>query len=59
MAPEHWMHVGDTGVDMKTARRSGMFPVGALWGFRGAEELIQSGAEILVRTPRSFQRLFH
>jgi phosphoglycolate phosphatase len=28
-----------------------MFPVGALWGFRTAEELKDTGAEVLVAHP--------
>ncbi|MCK7482928.1 MAG: HAD family hydrolase [Candidatus Moduliflexus flocculans] len=31
--------VGDTNVDMTTARAAGMLAVGALWGFRTADEL--------------------
>jgi hypothetical protein len=30
-----------------------MFPLGALWGFRGAEELIAAGAKLLVNEPAS------
>jgi phosphoglycolate phosphatase len=34
-----------------------MFPVGALWGFRTAEELKQSGALALVANPREVLEL--
>jgi hypothetical protein len=30
-----------------------MFPVGALWGFRRAEEMIAAGAELLASQPAS------
>lgn len=43
--------VGDSGVDMETARRSGMHGIGVLWGFRGADELRAAGARALVRHP--------
>ena len=43
--------MGDTGIDMQTAQAAGMFPIGALWGFRTAEELISSGAHLLMRHP--------
>lgn len=43
--------MGDTAIDMQTARAAGMFPIGALWGFRTAEELISSGARLLMRHP--------
>ena len=45
------VYLGDTGVDMKAAVAAGMFPVGALWGFRDAEELERSGARVLIRRP--------
>jgi phosphoglycolate phosphatase len=43
--------VGDTSVDMKTAAAAGMFAVGALWGFRTAEELLANGAAALIASP--------
>ena len=48
---KNFLYLGDTGTDMKTAREAGMFPVGALWGFRTAEELKDTGAEVLVAHP--------
>jgi len=48
---DKFLYLGDTGTDMKTARGAGMFPVGALWGFRTAEELKDTGAEVLVAHP--------
>jgi phosphoglycolate phosphatase len=50
--PDEFLYLGDTGTDMKAANSSGMFPVGALWGFRTAEELTASGAEVLVNHPK-------
>ncbi|MDH4198566.1 MAG: HAD family hydrolase, partial [Candidatus Aminicenantes bacterium] len=38
VTPESVIFLGDTNVDMKTAVAAGMFPVGALWGFRSSEE---------------------
>ncbi|MCK6628329.1 MAG: HAD family hydrolase [Anaerolineae bacterium] len=49
--PAHFLYLGDTAIDMQTARAAGMFPVGALWGFRSAEELEESGAEVLLEEP--------
>jgi phosphoglycolate phosphatase len=51
VAPREVLYLGDTGVDMKAARNAGMFPVGALWGFRDADELTRSGAQLLIRRP--------
>ncbi|MGA2378354.1 MAG: HAD family hydrolase [Spirochaetia bacterium] len=50
--PEAFLYLGDTNTDMKTAVAAGMFPVGVLWGFRTAEELVSSGAKVLVSDPR-------
>ena len=51
VAPEACAFVGDTNVDMGTARAAGMFAVGALWGFRTPEELRSSGAAVLIAAP--------
>jgi len=51
IAPEAFLYLGDSGVDMKTARAASMFPVGVLWGFREADELEQSGAQVLISHP--------
>ncbi len=48
---EKIVYLGDTNTDMQTAVAAGMFPVGALWGFRSAEELRASGAQALVAQP--------
>jgi phosphoglycolate phosphatase len=51
LAPAEIVFLGDSRTDMETARAAGMFPVGALWGFRSAEELLRSGARYLIRRP--------
>jgi len=51
MSPDELIYVGDTATDMATAIAAGMYPVGALWGFRTAEELTQSGAKKLIKEP--------
>jgi phosphoglycolate phosphatase len=50
--PSRFLYVGDTAVDMQTARAAGMFPVGVLWGFRPREELAESGAQALIAHPK-------
>ncbi len=49
--PEQFAYVGDTNTDMKTAQAAGMYAVGALWGFREAAELTESGAQTLLAHP--------
>lgn len=51
VAPADWLYLGDTATDMRTAVAAGMYPVGALWGFRPAEELLESGALALLHSP--------
>jgi len=51
IAPREILYVGDTDTDMQTAVAAEMIPVGVLWGFRGKEELIASGARYLLEAP--------
>ncbi|MDE7241699.1 HAD family hydrolase [Desulfovibrio sp.] len=50
-------YVGDSDVDMLTARNAGMIPVGAAWGFRGAAELRAAGARLLAGRPAELPEL--
>ncbi len=49
--PSRFLYLGDSAVDMETAVRAGMFPVGALWGFRPLEELWEHGAQAVIHGP--------
>ena len=51
LPPERFLYIGDSGVDMKTARRAGMWPVGATWGYRARAELAEAGAVFLIDSP--------
>ena len=51
IAEKNWIYLGDTDIDMLTAKRAGMLPAGVLWGFREADELMQNGAKILLYSP--------
>ncbi|MDE8099288.1 HAD family hydrolase [Erysipelothrix rhusiopathiae] len=42
--------VGDSDVDMKTAKNAGMVPVGVSWGFRSVEELREHGAKYIINS---------
>ncbi|NOK39153.1 HAD family hydrolase [Corallococcus exercitus] len=48
VAPEACGFVGDTSVDMDTAKAAGMYGVGVTWGFRTAAELHAHGARAVV-----------
>jgi len=56
--PGRFVYLGDTDTDMRTAVAAGMFPAGALWGFRTAGELSANGAKTLLKTPREVVNLF-
>ncbi len=49
--PGETAYVGDSGVDMQTACRVGMYPIGVLWGYRPKEELIENGAAVCIDDP--------
>jgi phosphoglycolate phosphatase len=49
--PGEFLYLGDSATDMRTAVAANMYPVGALWGFRTAEELLEGGAKALIQYP--------
>lgn len=49
--PENIIYIGDSGVDMQTAKNAKMYGVGVLWGFRTEDELISNGAETTIAHP--------
>ena len=51
VATRDFLFLGDSSVDMETARRAGMVPVGAGWGFRTHQELQDSGAAAIIDFP--------
>ena len=44
------LYVGDSNVDMETARNGGLVSCGVTWGFRGRQELQEAGAVHLADT---------
>ena len=54
--PEEVAYFGDTSVDMETARNAGFLPVGVTWGFRPEEELVATGAKVLLHSPMDLFR---
>lgn len=48
---ENSVYIGDSDVDVETARNSGMNCIAVDWGFRDRDLLISSGAEIIVSEP--------
>lgn len=58
LRPEETIYLGDSDVDMRTARNAGMFAAGAGWGFRGEAELLEAGAERVFKHPLELLELF-
>jgi phosphoglycolate phosphatase len=59
IAPKEFLFLGDSEIDMETARRAEMYPVGALWGFRTKEELLAAGAKHLLQKPLDLLAFFN
>ena len=51
MAKADCLYVGDSGVDMETARRACIDSVGVTWGFRSKKELVEYHANDIVCNP--------
>jgi len=51
LPPASIVYLGDTSVDMETARQAGMLPLGVSWGFRPPTELYQAGARAVLQQP--------
>ncbi len=56
--PEKIVYLGDTATDMMTANAGKFFPIGALWGFRPADELLEAGASMLAEKPQDVVAFF-
>lgn len=51
MGKENAVYVGDSDVDLMTARNSGLPCISVLWGFRDRDFLLRHGATTFVRKP--------
>lgn len=51
------IYVGDSNTDIITARNANLDSIGVLWGFRGYDELKQTGATFIVSTPQEIVKL--
>jgi phosphoglycolate phosphatase len=57
ISPSDYLYLGDSGVDMKTANAAGMYAVGATWGFREVDELLENGSKALISSPLELVKL--
>ena len=51
LVPEQVALIGDTAVDIETAKAAGFVSIGVLWGFREQQELEQAGADFIIEHP--------
>jgi phosphoglycolate phosphatase len=49
--PSNSIFVGDSDIDMQTAKSAGMIAVGVSWGFRSELELLDNGADLVIHEP--------
>ena len=54
--PEACIYVGDSDVDVATAKNAGMKFIGVKWGYRDEETLKQAGAEIIAANPQELMQ---
>jgi phosphoglycolate phosphatase len=50
--PENVALVGDSPIDIETAKNAGMIAVGAAWGYSSREALEKAGADYIFDTPQ-------
>ena len=50
-SPEQACYIGDSQVDIATARSAGLACVSVCWGFRRKEQLLAAGAELIAEDP--------
>ena len=56
-AAERTLFVGDSNVDIRTAKNGGLTGCGVLWGFRTRAELEAEGADLIAETPEKLVEL--
>nr|WP_300093515.1 HAD family hydrolase [Sedimentibacter sp.] len=51
------LYVGDTEIDIQTAKNAGIKSIGVLWGFRTASVLLDEGADYIVSTADEIKKI--
>ena len=54
--PSEMLFIGDSSVDITTARNAGMTPIGVLWGNGTRSQLKNAGADILFETTKDLKK---
>lgn len=50
--PEHAIYVGDSDIDVLTAKNAGISSIGVTWGFRSRSVLQEAGADYIIDNPK-------
>ena len=56
--PEETAFIGDSDVDILTAKNAHMMSVGCSWGYRGRENLVAAGADHVIDHPSELLEIF-
>lgn len=57
--PEETAFIGDSDVDILTAKNAHMMSIGCSWGYRSRENLEAAGAEYVIDHPSELLKIFH
>ncbi len=56
--PSEMLFIGDSSVDIKTAKNAGMVPIGVEWGNGATKELLDAGAQEVFKKPHNLESYF-
>ena len=56
--PSEMLFIGDSSVDIKTAKSAGMIPIGVEWGNGATKELFDAGAQEVFNKPHNLESYF-
>lgn len=51
VSADECIYVGDSEVDVQTAKNASLYCVGVSWGFRSREHLLECGADVIIDAP--------
>lgn len=54
---EQVVFVGDSDVDVKTAKNAGIVSIGVLWGFKGIESFTEEKPDFLAKKPEDIEKI--
>ncbi len=55
--PKECWYVGDSNVDMMTAQKAGMIPIGVSWGFQSAKDIHDAGGTTIISNAKELLQL--